>query len=148
MGVKCSARLLRQPNEAIYFFSDSSELVDYVVNGKGRVGPNQTKIDLAMANITQSNRVVARNVSGYPTIHIDLQSGFPAEYYLDTFVDLYLAANARCVSFGVGNFGYLASKISGTTCTQVHNLMPVVRDRRIYAQQSGGAPVCRPADVM
>ena len=147
MGVKCSARLKSVPNEAIYFMSDSDELVDYVVNGKGRTGSNQTEIDLAMTNATTANRVVARNISGTPTLHIDRQKGFPAEYYLDTFVDLYIAVNARCVSYGVGNFGYFASKISGTSCRQVHNLMPVVKDRRKWNQQGGDAPVCRQSDV-
>eukprot|EP00977_Amphora_coffeiformis_P028966 scaffold38043_cov176-Amphora_coffeaeformis.AAC.1 len=142
MGVQCSARLLSNPQEPIYFMSDADELVQYVVHGKGR-SHNETAVDIAMTEATRVTRVVARNVTGTPTIHIDRQEGFPLVSYMQTFVDLYLAVNARCVSFGVGNFGYFASKISGTSCTQVHNVMPNLKEKRKWNQQNGGAPVCK-----
>jgi len=141
MGVQCSARLLSNPQEPIYFMSDDEELVQYVVHGKGR-SHNETAVDIAMTEITRVTRVVSRNVTEMPTIHMDRQEGYPLVYYMQTFVDLYLAVNARCVSFGVGNFGYLATKISGTSCTQVHNVMRNAQQKRKWNQQHGGAPMC------
>jgi hypothetical protein len=52
----------------------------------------------------------------------DSQEG-AIDAYLSTFVDLYIAASAQCVSMGVGNFAYLASRISGTTCRVSHGLV-------------------------
>lgn len=146
MGVQCAARLRQNDAEPIYFMSDEEQVVAYVVHGKGGSGggdDNATAaVDAAMAAATREARVVARNVTARPTLHIDNQPGHPPEYYMDTFVDLYLAINARCVSFGVGNFGYFASKISGTTCTQVHSLMANRKEMRKWNQQNGGAPMC------
>ena len=43
-----------------------------------------------------------------------------AAAFLDTFVDLYLAMDATCISYGYGNYGYLVAKISNTACLQRH----------------------------
>lgn len=133
--------------EPIYFLSDSEDLVEYVVRGKHRHNKTTTtRLDddaAAMSKLAHTHRLVARNASLFPTLHIDRQKGFPAEYYMDTFVDLYMAVNARCVSFGVGNFGYFASKISGTTCRNVHTKMASAGQARKWNQENGGAPQCR-----
>ena len=47
------------------------------------------------------------------------QSEDIAAYY-SIFIDLYLLANARCVSFDRGGFGKLATLISGTRCVWKH----------------------------
>ena len=136
-----------EENEPIYFLSDSEDLVEYVVRGKHRHNNKTTTTSLdyaaAMSHLVHTHRLVARNASQFPTLHIDRQVGFPAEYYMDTFVDLYMAVNARCVSFGVGNFGYFASKISGTTCRNVHTKMASDGQARKWNQENGGAPQCR-----
>ena len=36
--------------------------------------------------------------------------------YAGTFVDLYIAIQARCLALGVGNFAVLAVQISGSRC--------------------------------
>jgi hypothetical protein len=38
------------------------------------------------------------------------------EGYMNTFVDLFIASQARCLTIGVGNFGMLAGLIGGTKC--------------------------------
>jgi hypothetical protein len=50
----------------------------------------------------------------------DWQKRTPSEYY-DTFVDLYLLAMAKCVTFGIGGFGRWASYMSfNSTCAIRH----------------------------
>lgn len=128
-AVLCTAKLLRTPEEPIYFMSDSSELVEYIAyddNKSGEKGNatahNQTELDSKVSTIKQMYRLISRNVTEFPTLHIDnCCAGDSPEEYMDTFVDLYLAANARCVSFGVGNFAYMATMISGTTCLNKHS---------------------------
>lgn len=142
-GIQCTTELLESSDEPIYFMSDSDELVHYVVNNTKRNDQDQSQIDAALAKLTKSCNVVARDVSAFPTLHIDRQLGYPPEYYTDTFVDLYLAVNARCISFGVGNFAFFAAKISGTTCTQVHKIMRKTVDRKKWNQQTGGASICK-----
>lgn len=149
-GIQCAAGFLSSSShnastdgrsrEPIYFLSDSEELVDYVVHGMDR--DNATNLDVAVTKWTQSHSIVARKASGFPTLHIDRQKGYPAEYYMDTFVDLYMAANARCVSFGVGNFGYFASKISATICRNVHTLMATAGEEKRWNQEGKKAPLC------
>jgi hypothetical protein len=57
-------------------------------------------------------------------VHLDKaqhwQERTPSDYY-DTFVDLYLLAMAKCVTFGVGGFGRWASYMSfNSTCSMRH----------------------------
>ena len=57
---------------------------------------------------------------GIENAHIDRQKGrAPAAYY-GTFVDLFLAINARCMTFGVGFYAVFAAKISGIKCKQLY----------------------------
>ena len=60
--------------------------------------------------------IVSRPDIGRENAHIDKQKGRVPEAYYATFVDILLAANAECIAFGVGNYGLLASRLSGTQC--------------------------------
>jgi hypothetical protein len=61
--------------------------------------------------------IVARNdTSSLENVHIDKQKGRHPSAYYGTFIDLFLAMNARCVTYGVGYYALLATKISGTYC--------------------------------
>jgi hypothetical protein len=52
--------------------------------------------------------------------HIDRQKGRPPPAYYATFVDLMLAVNARCVTYGIGFYAIFATKISGIQCKLVY----------------------------
>ena len=60
--------------------------------------------------------IVSRPDINGENFHIDRQSWKAPEAYHATFVDILLAANAECIAFGVGNYGLLASRLSGTQC--------------------------------
>eukprot|EP00977_Amphora_coffeiformis_P018797 scaffold6730_cov198-Amphora_coffeaeformis.AAC.3 len=45
-------------------------------------------------------------------LHLDLQKGHPVEAYDGTFVDFYTLVAAECIVLGVGNFAWLAAKVS------------------------------------
>jgi glycosyltransferase involved in cell wall biosynthesis len=127
-AVNCSRLLLGSPEEPIYFYSDSEDLVQYMVMN-GSSSPTVTSNTTIMSqlnhltpSVTRVVRVVSRDTSNVPAVHIDRAAGdLPkVEVYYSTFIDLYMGAMARCVSFGVGNYAYLATKISATTCLQRH----------------------------
>jgi hypothetical protein len=93
--------------------------------------------------VLRTTKLTARDASKWPTAHLDRQLGLPPEAYVSTFIDLYIAASARCIAFGVGNFGYLAAKISGTNCVVLHEGQRTRGQARMWNQQSGGARKCK-----
>lgn len=126
-ALQCAQTLLNYPKEPIYFFSDSNDLVHYMsheLNDPNFVSANQTilqgnKVDAKALQLVQSNKVVAREVT-MENAHIDKQKGRPPEAYYGTFIDLMLAVNARCVTFGVGFYAVFATKISGIQCKRLY----------------------------
>lgn len=69
--------------------------------------------------------LVISRIGDEEPLHLDKaqhwQQRAPSEYY-DTFVDLYLLAMAKCVTFGVGGFGRWASYMSfNSTCAIRHH---------------------------
>ncbi|KAL7577414.1 hypothetical protein ACA910_004704 [Epithemia clementina (nom. ined.)] len=122
----------------IYLFSDSNDLVTYFAQQlqdpqylahHAQDFETQPADRAALAwmqshynhhNATQPSTtppiLVARNVSTTENVHLDRQKGRPPEAYFGTFVDLYLARQATCVTFGIGYYAVFATKLSGTTC--------------------------------
>jgi len=120
-ALQCAKTLSQSPEEPIYFYADSSDLVQHVTNStstteRRRFVANSTDNSRGLA-VLQIAHIVSRNVSKQETVHIDRQKGRDVQAYLPTFVDLIMAINARCVTYGVGYYAVLATKISGTTCT-------------------------------
>jgi hypothetical protein len=75
----------------------------------------QNKVDRDALSIVKTMNVVARDTT-IENAHIDRQKGRdPAAYYA-TFVDLFLAINARCITYGIGYYAIFAAKISGIEC--------------------------------
>ena len=107
-AIQCAVSLPNVEAQPIYFMSDSSDLVTYMTESE--IAANASAQERMVYNI------VARN-QNITNAHIDKNKGRPAEAYYATFVDLYLAMNARCISFGVGNYAVFAGKLSGTKCT-------------------------------
>jgi hypothetical protein len=121
-AIMCARTLSKDASEPMYFFSDSNDLVHYLAHelkDPTFVAHNVTLFenshDAAALKAVKPANIVAREVS-YENVHIDKQKGrSPPEYY-GTFVDLLLAANARCVTYGIGFYAIFATKISGTQC--------------------------------
>ena len=123
-AISCAATLPGVANHPIYFMADESELVHYVtrdlVNSTFTALHSDWFADPKSSNATakyimSKYRVVARD-QNFKNAHIDKNKGRPPEEYYGTFVDLYIGIQARCVSFGIGNYAMFATKISGTTC--------------------------------
>lgn len=110
-------------HDPIYFFSDSNDLVRYMSDELYNTTFVQRNAD-AFANsmteqraltLTEKLKVLARP-STDENAHIDRQKGRPASAYYGTFIDFFLAINARCVTYGVGYYAVFATKISHTSC--------------------------------
>jgi hypothetical protein len=89
-AINCASNL--RPEGPIYFASDSKIVIDHVVGTLSR----QT-----------TTRIVALQ-RDYEPLHLEKalnwQNRSASEYY-DTFVDLYLLALSKCVTYNVGGFG-------------------------------------------
>lgn len=115
---------LQLPTESFYFFSDSNDLVRYVSQEMQHQEIFSTRHAIRSK---QKRTIVARTskdadgtIIYSENVHIDKQKGrIPSSYY-GTFLDLFLAINARCIVYGVGYYAYFAAKISGTTCTMLY----------------------------
>ena len=119
-ALDCATEL--RPGLPIYFASDSSDATKYALeighpasadtsNGSpGSTGPLiRNKIN---SDTNLQPRVVASLPSQNPPWHLDKFIG-PPENFFDTFIDLYLMAEARCVTFSKGGFGSWALLIGG-----------------------------------
>ena len=134
-ALRCARSLhssTRQKDDAIYFFSDSNDLVrfmtrelldpEYVSANQGALSPsNQSSMDAQALQLVQSipARLVARDPET-ENAHIDRQKGRDASAYYGSFVDLYVAMAARCVTYGIGWYAVFAAKVSATDCTMLY----------------------------
>ena len=125
-SIQCAAKELpfAVDQHPLYFTSDSSDLVTYFAKKLKNSeyisknsqwfqkpgGANRTALEL----VSKYN-VVARDQS-IVTAHIDKNKGRPAYAYYATFVDLFIGIQAKCVSFGIGNYAIFAARLSGTDC--------------------------------
>jgi hypothetical protein len=105
-AINCTSKLSQ--GGPLYFASDTMAAVE-VARDYGR---------------KQHIMVVSRESLQQP-LHLDKAEKWrkrsPSEYY-DTFVDLYLLAMARCVTFGMGGYGRWASYMSfNSTCSIRHH---------------------------
>lgn len=132
-ALQCAKTLRNDVQEPIYFFSDSNDLVRYFtreLQNKTFVAANHTllqnsAVDWKALQEIQTSNVVARDALLENT-HIDRQKGRAPSAYYGTFVDLFLAINARCITFGIGYYAVFAAKISGTKC------------KKLYAEEAWG----------
>jgi hypothetical protein len=105
----------------VYFYSDSTDLVKTVI-APSSIKPGTKEQEAALSklsNTTFQSNIVGRTTG--PVVHLENRNNETSlEAYANTFVDLYLAIHARCLTIGVGRFAYMAAKISGTTCWTRH----------------------------
>ena len=115
-AIKCTRQILKDQNEKVYFYADSGDLVRHMVDGARQGNITQDRpTEFEAAEAATSLRLVGRDST--ESLHLHRQRGEDASHYYDTFVDLMIASKARCVSYGIGNFGLLASKIAGPECS-------------------------------
>jgi hypothetical protein len=122
-ALKCAQTLLDELNEPVYLFSDSNDLVRYMsheLKDPKFVAGNmsifkENKVNAAALKIAEETNVLAREMST-ENAHIDRQKGRDPPAYYATFVDLFLAVHARCVTYGIGYYAVFATKISGISC--------------------------------
>lgn len=122
-ALRCVQTLLRNKDEKVYFFSDSNDLVRYMAHELTQKPYQETKsgqidipkVEKEAQDIVWNVHLVARDAAE-ENAHIDRQKGREIPAYFGTFIDLFLAINARCVSYGIGYYAVLATKISGTQC--------------------------------
>jgi hypothetical protein len=87
----------------------SSKMANTSNNNNNNV--SLSDIERAALEAKASMRIVSRNTTNWPSLHID-RPGRIEDYYA-TFVDIYIAAAARCILLGVGNFMVIAANIGG-----------------------------------
>ena len=107
-AIQCARNLLKKDHmdEPIYLMTDTFKVTNFMLG-------DESPFDIQTVNL------VARTDS-IPSIHIDRKKGRPIWEHYGTFMDLFLMVDARCISFGIGNFGRFASKISRTFCVNQH----------------------------
>jgi hypothetical protein len=122
-ALRCAQTLLDEAKEPVYLFSDSNDLVRYFAHelkdpkfvARNRTMFKESKVDAAALKIAEETNVLAREMS-IENAHIDRQKGRDPPAYHATFVDLFLAVHARCVTYGIGYYAVFATKISGISC--------------------------------
>jgi hypothetical protein len=123
-------------NFTIYFYADSSDLVNVVVNptsfkpiaAKRKIWLHQKRafdklkiaIDPSIRNDAQN---ITMRVTGRVNATIAHIGGVPGktsatslEGFVSTFVDLYIASQARCITLGAGRYAFFAAKIGNISC--------------------------------
>jgi hypothetical protein len=77
------------------------------------------RTDIDIAHLERRRQVIDDNKTTTTTTTTDsssLSSSFFFDaHHINTFVDLYIASTARCISMGLGRFAYLAAKISSSS---------------------------------
>jgi hypothetical protein len=115
-AIDCASQ--QQPGLPIYFASDSVATTRQAI--AYAQSKSKTKIN-SNVNATGDTVVVARRGNQDP-LHLDRGRDFlapsedwknrsAADFY-DIFVDLYLLSSSRCVAYGAGGYGQLASLLS------------------------------------
>jgi hypothetical protein len=105
--------------QKIYFFGDSPDLVKAVLNPNSLLEEDQQGSSLfdivdELQTMSTTIEIVGREAK---IAHLqNRKQETSADAFLSTFVDLYIVSYARCIGLGAGRFGFLAGKISGTTC--------------------------------
>jgi hypothetical protein len=121
-AIRCAEKYFHN-DDPIYFFSDSNDLVRYMAHELSDpqfVTANasifrESPTDAAALEVARRRSIVSRSDDS-ENAHIDKQKGRDPLAYYSTFVDLFIAIQARCLAYGVGYYAVLATKISGISC--------------------------------
>lgn len=113
-AIDCASQ--QQPGWPIYFASDS------VATTRQAIAYAQSKSSSSSSSNNKNNTIVVARRGNQDPLHLDRGRDFlspsedwknrsAADFY-DIFVDLYLLSLSRCVSYGAGGYGNLASLLS------------------------------------
>lgn len=109
--------MLLEPNNKIFFSSDSTDLTKYLMNNPISIPTNDFNITFAQ-NATTYNIVaidsrdeIKHLEHGHYSSHI--------EYY-PLIEDLLIMGGSHCVSHGIGSFGAFGAGLSGNRCRAIH----------------------------
>jgi hypothetical protein len=133
-AIMCAETLLETKEEPMYLLSDSADLVRYMsvelpnASSTSHTEARNDPVTAQALEVVKRARVVS-TVGPADVAHIDKNKGRTPREYSSTFVDFYVAAQARCVTFGVGFYAFFAAKVSGTPC------------RLLYQQEAWGTAV-------
>jgi hypothetical protein len=117
-AVNCASQL--HPGDPIYFASDSGTSVEAVQDHAATHNfPIHTNAMIMMES--DESRGAA------DPLHLDFagrgNKTWPVESFYDTFVDLLVLGNARCISYGEGGYGIYANLLSfDPNCTSIHTV--------------------------
>ena len=122
-ALNCASQLL--PGGPVVFLSDSAEAARTIRQQRSR----HTKDSIQNKQVLLRSNNTTASTKAQP-LHLDKATRQrqqpttatyePSDFY-DTFLDLFLMAKARCVSFGQGGFGKMGSLLShNRTCTNRH----------------------------
>jgi len=107
---------------SIYFFSDSHDLVRFMVKDPKEASSQDSDAALVLnvTSIQSQVRIVGRSEAQVAHL-LNSNEDTPLDAFISAFVDIYVASQARCLSLGVGNYAYLSAKIkSGPVCWVRH----------------------------
>jgi ribonuclease HI len=153
-ALQCAKQQQLQEQEPVYLLSDSEDLIRFMVENTTTTA-NTTHTNSILSDIERaareakaSTRVVARNTTNWPSAHLDrpgssIDDYYPIEDYYATFVDIYIAAAARCILLGMGNFMSIAARIGGVQdCLISFETFP---QAKIWGRSStmGAAKTCK-----
>lgn len=103
----------KENQSQVYFYSDFHPLVRAVAsdgtNAYSVPSENDT-ISEKLSKLQSETRIVGR-VNATISHLQNHGNNVSIDAFSSTFVDLYVASQARCIGVGVGNFGYLAARI-------------------------------------
>ncbi len=105
---------------SIYFATDTNKLTQYIIH-------ESSVVSNFNANANENNastKIVSRpDYSNKQSLHIDTKiNGNSPETFYQVFIDLWMLAHTKCMSYGLGGFGYFGSVLSGNhhKCSKRH----------------------------
>lgn len=156
-GIQCAEWVARQQTvfndstidsntkRSIYFYADSPDLIRTVVTPSSLKARGEEQLSLVeeLKKLGSEIKIVGRTNAFIAHLE-NRKSDTPSDAFMSTFVDLYIAAQARCIAMGVGRFAYMAAKLSGTSCWTRHQIpKSSVGDRWGMTLMSREVPPCR-----
>jgi hypothetical protein len=125
-AVQCARTLTANDNELLYFFSDANNLVEYMAQtNRSETTHNRTDefdVDRRAKQVLSQVQLVARPDIHRRNFHLDFHHTTSPHDYYSIFADLYLAMEARCITFGYGGYGRFAQQLSNNACYLQHQL--------------------------
>ena len=108
-AVRCASQL--DPNLPVYMASDNE---DVLTNATEYANGRRDELAAGISSGSGLPRVAWHVPDPNPPLQLDARPfNETVEYYYDTFVDLYLLAMGKCVTYTIGGFGSWARWIGG-----------------------------------